>query len=75
MGLDSRNPETEKIRLFDVVHNVQPTVLIGCPANARTFSGPIVRAMAECNKRAVIFLLSNPNLAGGSDRCGYRGLD
>ena len=53
-----RHPD--KIRLLDVVHNVQPTVLIGVSGQAGAFSEPIVRAMAECNKRPVIFPLSIP---------------
>ena len=52
----------DKIRLLDVVHIVQPTVLIGVSGQAGAFSEPIVRAMAECNKRPVIFPLSNPTL-------------
>jgi hypothetical protein len=50
----------DKIGLLDVVNNVQPTVLIGVSGQAGAFSEPIVRAMAECNKRPVIFPLSNP---------------
>jgi malate dehydrogenase (oxaloacetate-decarboxylating) len=50
----------DKIGLLDVVHNARPTVLIGVSGQAGAFSEPIVRAMAECNKRPIIFPLSNP---------------
>jgi malate dehydrogenase (oxaloacetate-decarboxylating) len=50
----------DKVGLLDVVRNARPTVLIGVSGQAGAFSEPIVRAMAECNKRPVIFPLSNP---------------
>jgi malate dehydrogenase (oxaloacetate-decarboxylating) len=50
----------DKVGLLDVVHNAKPTVLIGVSGQAGAFSEPIIRAMAECNKRPVIFPLSNP---------------
>jgi len=50
----------DKIGLLDVVRNARPTVLIGVSGQAGAFSEPIVRALAECNKRPVIFPLSNP---------------
>jgi malate dehydrogenase (oxaloacetate-decarboxylating) len=50
----------DKIALLDVVRNARPTVLIGVSGQAGAFSEPIVRAMAECNARPVIFPLSNP---------------
>ncbi|MCA6121770.1 NAD-dependent malic enzyme [Bradyrhizobium sp. WSM 1704] len=50
----------DKIGLLDVVRNARPTVLIGVSGQAGAFSEPVVRAMAECNKRPVIFPLSNP---------------
>jgi malate dehydrogenase (oxaloacetate-decarboxylating) len=50
----------DKVALLDVVRNAKPTVLIGVSGQAGAFSEPIVRAMAECNKRPIIFPLSNP---------------
>ena len=50
----------DKVGLLDVVRNAKPTVLIGVSGQAGAFSEPIVRAMAENNKRPVIFPLSNP---------------
>ena len=50
----------DKIDLLDVVRNAKPTVLIGVSGQAGAFSEPVVRAMADCNKRPVIFPLSNP---------------
>src|SRR3984957_16468687 len=48
----------DKIGLLDVVRNARPTVLIGVSGQAGAFSEPVVRAMAECNKRPIIFPLS-----------------
>ncbi|MEA3059386.1 MAG: hypothetical protein QOE50_798 [Sphingomonadales bacterium] len=50
----------DKIGLLDVVRNARPTVLIGVSGQAGAFSEPVIRAMAESNKRPVIFPLSNP---------------
>jgi len=50
----------DKIGLLDVVRNARPTVLIGVSGQAGAFSEPVVRAMAECNDRPIIFPLSNP---------------
>jgi malate dehydrogenase (oxaloacetate-decarboxylating) len=50
----------DKIELLDVVRNARPTALIGVSGQAGAFSEPVVRAMAECNHRPVIFPLSNP---------------
>lgn len=50
----------DKVGLLDVVRNAKPTVLIGVSGQAGAFSEPVVRAMAENNKRPIIFPLSNP---------------
>ncbi|MDQ0509923.1 NAD-dependent malic enzyme [Ancylobacter amanitiformis] len=50
----------DRIELLDVVRNARPTVLIGVSGEAGAFSEPVVRAMAQCNERPVIFPLSNP---------------
>ncbi len=50
----------DKISLLDVVRNAKPTVLIGVSGQPGGFSEPVVRAMAEHNRRPVIFPLSNP---------------
>jgi malate dehydrogenase (oxaloacetate-decarboxylating) len=57
-GWELNHPE--RIGLLDVVRNARPTVLIGVSGQAGAFSEPVIRAMAECNKRPVIFPLSNP---------------
>ena len=46
--------------LLDVVRNAKPTTLIGVSGQPGSFSEPIIRAMAEINRRPVIFPLSNP---------------
>lgn len=51
---------SDKVALLDVVRNARPTVLIGVSGLAGAFGEPVVRAMAECNERPIIFPLSNP---------------
>ena len=50
----------DRIELPDVVRNARPTVLIGVSGQAGAFPEDVIRAMAECNERPVIFPLSNP---------------
>jgi malate dehydrogenase (oxaloacetate-decarboxylating) len=50
----------DKVALLDVVRNAKPSVLIGVSGQPGAFSEPVVRAMAEHNKRPIIFPLSNP---------------
>ncbi len=50
----------DKISLLDMVRNAKPTVLIGVSGQPGAFSEAVVRAMAEHNRRPVIFPLSNP---------------
>jgi malate dehydrogenase (oxaloacetate-decarboxylating) len=49
-----------RVSLLDVVRNAKPTTLIGVSGQPGSFSEQIVRAMAENNRRPVIFPLSNP---------------
>ena len=49
-----------RVTLLDVVRNAKPTTLIGVSGQPGSFSEQIVRAMAEVNRRPVIFPLSNP---------------
>ena len=46
--------------LLDIVRNAKPTTLIGVSGQPGAFSEQVVRAMAENNRRPVIFPLSNP---------------
>ena len=46
--------------LLDVVRNARPTTLIGVSGQPGSFSEQIIRAMADVNRRPVIFPLSNP---------------
>jgi malate dehydrogenase (oxaloacetate-decarboxylating) len=49
-----------RVTLLDVVRNARPTTLIGVSGQPGSFSEQVVRAMAENNRRPVIFPLSNP---------------
>lgn len=51
----------EIISLANVVSHVQPTILIGCSAQAGAFSKEIVEMMASHCERPIIFPLSNPD--------------
>ncbi|MDO5672975.1 MAG: NAD-dependent malic enzyme [Actinomycetaceae bacterium] len=48
------------IGLSDVVHNVQPTILIGTSAQADSFTEDIIREMAAFTPQPIIMPLSNP---------------
>jgi malate dehydrogenase (oxaloacetate-decarboxylating) len=48
------------IGLADVVAHARPTMLIGTSTQARAFTEPIVRQMAESTERPIIMPLSNP---------------
>lgn len=48
------------IKLFDVVRNMHPTVLIGTSAQPGAFAYAIVQEMARFVARPIIFPLSNP---------------
>ena len=43
-----------------VIETLRPTVLIGASGKPGTFTGTILKRMAEINERPVIFALSNP---------------
>lgn len=47
--------------LTDTVHQIKPTVLIGCSAQTGAFSQDIIQTMATSCKRPIIFPLSNPD--------------
>lgn len=48
------------ISMLDVIHNAQPSVLIGVSTQGGAFTEEIVKAMHKYNRRPVIFPLSNP---------------
>jgi malate dehydrogenase (oxaloacetate-decarboxylating)(NADP+) len=47
-------------RLVDAVTAVRPTALLGLSAQPRTFTEPVIRAMAALNQRPIVCALSNP---------------
>ncbi len=46
--------------LLGAVEALRPTALVGVSAQPRTFTEPVLRAMAACNERPIVFALSNP---------------
>ncbi len=46
--------------LLEAVESLKPTAIVGVSAQPRTFTEPVVRAMARINARPIIFPLSNP---------------
>lgn len=48
------------LTLLQAIQTLEPTALLGLSAQGKTFTEPIVRAMARVNPRPVIFALSNP---------------
>jgi malate dehydrogenase (oxaloacetate-decarboxylating)(NADP+) len=46
--------------LYSAVKAIKPTMLIGVAGQTQAFSREILTEMAKCNKRPVIFALSNP---------------
>jgi malate dehydrogenase (oxaloacetate-decarboxylating)(NADP+) len=46
--------------LLTAVEALRPTAIVGVSAQPRTFTEPVVRAMARINPRPIVFPLSNP---------------
>ncbi|HEY7027178.1 MAG TPA: NAD-dependent malic enzyme [Gemmatimonadales bacterium] len=46
--------------LLAAVESLRPTAIVGVSAQPRTFTEPVIRAMARINARPLIFPLSNP---------------
>lgn len=59
-GWEVAHPESG-ISLEDVVHNVKPSVLIGCSTVFGAFNENIVKTMAAAHEHPIIMPLSNPN--------------
>jgi malate dehydrogenase (oxaloacetate-decarboxylating)(NADP+) len=53
-------PNDDRLSLVDVIHKYRPTVIIGVTAVGGLFTEEVVRAMAACNDRPIVFPLSNP---------------
>jgi malate dehydrogenase (oxaloacetate-decarboxylating)(NADP+) len=48
------------LTLLEAVQQLQPTVLVGVSGMPGTFDEAVIRSMARCNERPVVFALSNP---------------
>lgn len=62
-GLDTAHwtrREPPYIGLYDVVKNIQPTILIGCSTVPHAFNEEIIKLMASQVERPIIMPLSNP---------------
>ncbi len=46
--------------LVDAIRAIRPTALLGLSTQGGTFTEPVLHAMAELNRRPIIFALSNP---------------
>ena len=47
-------------KFLDAVQALRPTAIIGVSTIAKSFSKPVIGAMAQINERPIIFALSNP---------------
>lgn len=45
---------------LSAVESIKPTAIIGASGQPRTFTRPVLEAMARFNKRPIVFALSNP---------------
>lgn len=53
--------EHERVTDFlSAVRSLEPTAIIGVSGQAKTFTKEVLEAMAELNKRPIVFALSNP---------------
>jgi len=52
--------DKHNIKLLDVIHNVKPTILIGCSTVFGAFNKDVVEAMCKHAEHPIIFPLSNP---------------
>jgi malate dehydrogenase (oxaloacetate-decarboxylating) len=57
---DWKLAESSTISLLDVIHNAQPSVLIGVTGMPGLFDENVVKAMTAASKRPIIMPLSNP---------------
>lgn len=57
----ARKQNTLSLTLAETVHQIKPTVLIGCSAQTGAFSQSIIETMAAHCERPIIFPLSNPD--------------
>jgi len=59
--VDWQLEQANNISLYDVIHNIKPTALIGVSGQAGVFTEKIIREMARHVSSPVIFPLSNPD--------------
>ncbi|MGK4584960.1 NAD-dependent malic enzyme [Kitasatospora sp. HPMI-4] len=56
----ARDPKIGGIAMAEVVHRVEPTVLIGTSGQGGAFTEPVVREMAASARHPIILPMSNP---------------
>jgi malate dehydrogenase (oxaloacetate-decarboxylating) len=58
--LQAREAAANGSSLIDVIRNAKPTALIGVSGQTGAFGEEVVRTLARCNERPIVFPLSNP---------------
>jgi malate dehydrogenase (oxaloacetate-decarboxylating) len=53
--------EPNSVKLFDVIKNAKPSILIGCSTATGAFNEEVVTTMHQSAERPIIMPLSNPN--------------
>jgi malate dehydrogenase (oxaloacetate-decarboxylating)(NADP+) len=54
------HPHPPVADLLSAIEELKPTALVGVSGQARSFTRPVLEAMARINQRPIIFALSNP---------------
>jgi malate dehydrogenase (oxaloacetate-decarboxylating)(NADP+) len=54
------HPHAPSRDFLAVIESIKPTAIIGVSTQGKAFSQPVIKAMAQLNRRPIIFALSNP---------------